>query len=124
MAPPIALLAAAFGVGLLFATGRKRQPACVREAARSLAQFSAQRPAGEQAAFAARLDDLGYPAAAACLRAQGDRDCVPLMTTALESELPRSDVVTLEAFAAILDSTGDNKSASCIRQLADAKKRT
>jgi hypothetical protein len=123
MAAPIALLAAAFGVGLLLATGKKRQPKCVREAARALAQFSAQRPAAEQLLFANRLDELGYPAAAACLRAQGDADCVPLMTIALETELPRSDVLTLEAFAVILDTTGDTKSASCIRQLAALKQR-
>jgi hypothetical protein len=112
------MLAAFAGIGLLLATG-KRKPGCVREAARELAQMSAQRAVPEQLEFANRLDELGYPAAAACLRAQGQGDCRPLMTMALEKELPRSTPATLQGFALLLDAIGEAKSAQCLRALAD-----
>ncbi len=119
--PPIALLAGALGFGLLLAQG-KSKPKCVRDAARELAQLAARRAVPQQLDFAARLDELGYPAAAACLRAQGEGDCVPLMTVALERELPRSEPAVLQAFAVMLDAAAEPKAAKCIRDLATTVK--
>lgn len=118
--PPIALLLAGGLIAFLVLGNKKkkRTPSCVRDAARALAEFSAVRPREEQLSFAARLDELGYPAAAACLREQGERDCVPIMAIALEKELPRSDAVVLNGFADILEDIGDDIGATCMRDLA------
>lgn len=128
MAAPVALLAVAFGVGLLLATGKKgkAQPACVNTAARDLASIVGSYPRPMQLLVAEMLDPPGcvgrcFPAAANCIRAKNASKCQVVLIAAFTTDMPDATVEQLEEVAQLLRGAGFSESAECLDALATAR---
>ncbi len=135
-APPIALLAAAVGIGLLLATGRSSAASkgdldsCVTTAAAQLFDSLDETLEGPAVEFLAhQFEQAGFTRAAQCVRDASNEsqvvpasDCRAVIISALEHDIRAAHPDILDGYAQTMKQRMP-EGAACLRKIAAAKRR-